>query len=425
MNEEQLKNIIEAGLLACEEPLSIDALARLFARKDGFDLPAKDAIRACVKSLQADYENRGVELKEVASGFRFQIKSDYAQWVNRLWEERSPRYSRALLETLAIVAYRQPVTRGEIEGIRGVSVSPGIIRNLLEREWIKVAGYRDVPGRPAVFTTTRLFLDYFNLKNLSELPSLAEIRDINEASNDLFSEHSPAPQVDSVLEPGEPQVPANDEMVEDDTGVTELPDGAAIPVAVVSDGRFDQDPPAEEVVSADGNAEPVANVDGVEQIQNGVSDTVVEFNPAYEMASEPASDPDFESGPEQSSLTADTVSMVEPESESDNAREFPQLTQPTVEPSAIEPRSEPEQNPESGLNDEPERGSEQAPEPELETERRPEREARPEAGPEQENARGFPQLALATGEPTEEESEPVSNVTQLPGTESDPPAEAL
>lgn len=250
MNEEQLKNIIEAALLACEEPLNVNALMRLFSRKDGFELPDRDAIRTSVKALQHDYEGRGVELKEVASGYRFQIRSDYSQWVNRLWEERSPRYSRALLETLAIIAYRQPVTRGDIEGIRGVSVSPGIVRNLLDREWIRVAGYRDVPGRPAVFTTTPLFLDYFNLKNLAQLPSLAEIRDIDEVTNDLFADTVPERSVDSMQDPADLQVPANDESVE---GASDAEIGAVLPisVAVTSDGVLGDDDETREAELAD------------------------------------------------------------------------------------------------------------------------------------------------------------------------------
>jgi segregation and condensation protein B len=284
VNEDQLKNIIEAALLACEEPLSIDAMAGLFSRKDGFDLPDKDAIRGCVKTLQQDYESRGVELKEVASGYRFQIRPDYAQWVNRLWEERSPRYSRALLETLAIIAYRQPVTRGEIEGIRGVSVSPGIIRNLLEREWIKVAGYRDVPGRPAVFTTTRLFLDYFNLKNLSELPILADIRDIDEVTSDLFAVPPPGPKVDSVLEPGEPQIPANDESVEDDNAPDELPDAETIPVAIVSDGEIGMDAEIEPTVPG---AQSVTAEPQVDQAQEDANRTEVASQPEPERQADP------------------------------------------------------------------------------------------------------------------------------------------
>ena len=185
MNQEQLKKIIEAALMVAGRPLSINQLLDLF-EKD-VDRPERTDLRAALTELQTDYVERGVELKEVASGFRFQVRSDYAQWVNRLYDERAPRYSRALLETLAIIAYRQPITRGEIEDIRGVSVNTNIIKTLQEREWIKVVGHRDVPGKPELLATTKQFLDYFNLKRLSDLPSLAEIKDYDQLNPDLFA----------------------------------------------------------------------------------------------------------------------------------------------------------------------------------------------------------------------------------------------
>ncbi len=191
MNVEELKKIIEAALMVAEEPLSLDRLEALFDLGLG-PVPEREAIRAAVESLQEDYAGRGVELKQVASGWRFQARAEFAPWINRLWEERAPRYSRALLETLAIIAYRQPITRGEIEDIRGVSLAPSILKTLTEREWIRVAGYRDVPGRPAVYATTREFLDYFNLKSLSDLPELSELRDIEDINLDLFRESPPA-----------------------------------------------------------------------------------------------------------------------------------------------------------------------------------------------------------------------------------------
>ena len=184
---DELKKIIEAALMVADEPLSLDRLEALFDLGLG-EVPGRDAVRAAVESLQQDYAGHGIELKQVASGYRFQARAEYAPWVNRLWEERAPRYSRALLETLAIVAYRQPITRGEIEDIRGVSLAPSILKTLTEREWVRVAGYRDVPGRPAVYTTTREFLDYFNLKSLSDLPELTELRDIDDINLDLFRE---------------------------------------------------------------------------------------------------------------------------------------------------------------------------------------------------------------------------------------------
>lgn len=175
MNPQQLKNIIEAALLAAGEPLSIERLLSIF----GENPPERAEMRAALDDLAQDYAGRGVELIEVGSGFRLQVRQEYAQWVSRLWEERPMRYSRALLETLALIAYRQPITRAEIEDIRGVAVSTHIVKTLHEREWIRVLGHRDVPGKPALYGTTRHFLDHFNLKSLDELPTLAEIRDLD------------------------------------------------------------------------------------------------------------------------------------------------------------------------------------------------------------------------------------------------------
>jgi len=190
MNHDQLKQIIEAALMVSGRPLSISQLLDLFA-PDG-ERPEKSDIRAALTALQIDYAESGAELKEVASGFRFQVKPEYAPWVNRLYDERTPRYSRALLETLAIIAYRQPITRGEIEDIRGVSVNANIIKTMQEREWVRVVGYRDVPGKPELLATTKQFLDYFNLKQLSDLPTLAEIKDYDQLNPDLFSSMDPA-----------------------------------------------------------------------------------------------------------------------------------------------------------------------------------------------------------------------------------------
>jgi len=178
----QLKRILEGALLAADDALSIDYLGQLFLDNER---PPNADIRKALKAIAEDHAGRGFELKEVASGWRFQVCQDLSPWIGRLWEERPQRYSRALLETLALVAYRQPVTRGEIEQVRGVSVSSNIIRTLLEREWIKVVGHRDVTGKPAMYATTKTFLDYFNLKNLSELPTLSEIRDLDKINAEL------------------------------------------------------------------------------------------------------------------------------------------------------------------------------------------------------------------------------------------------
>ncbi len=172
-----LKRIVEATLLAAAQPLSVLQLLALLG--EDTTVSHEDVARALAE-LQQDCAERGVELKEVASGFRYQVREDVHPWVARLWTERQTKYSRALLETLALIAYRQPITRAEIEQIRGVAVSSSIVKTLEEREWVRVVGHRDVPGRPALFGTTRHFLDYFNLKSLDELPPLAEIRDLDE-----------------------------------------------------------------------------------------------------------------------------------------------------------------------------------------------------------------------------------------------------
>lgn len=182
MSEVELKNIIEAALLAAGRPLSVDHIVSLF--EEG-QVPDRDVVRKVLSQLNEDYADRGIEVKRVSSGYRLQVKKELAPWVSRLWEEKPARYTRALLETLALIAYRQPITRGEIEDVRGVSVSSSIIRTLLEREWVKVLGHRDVPGKPAMYGTTREFLDYFNLKSLSELPSLQELRDIDSINAEL------------------------------------------------------------------------------------------------------------------------------------------------------------------------------------------------------------------------------------------------
>jgi segregation and condensation protein B len=182
MELSQIKRIVEAALLAAGQPLSPMQLAALFGEGEPV---ASDAIAQALAELQAECEGRGVELLEVASGFRYQVRGDVHAWVARLWTERQTRYTRALLETLALIAYRQPITRAEIEQIRGVAVSTHTVRSLEEREWIRVVGHRDVPGRPALYGTTRQFLDYFNLKSLDQLPPLAEIRDIEDFEPEL------------------------------------------------------------------------------------------------------------------------------------------------------------------------------------------------------------------------------------------------
>ncbi len=178
----QLARIVEGALFAAEKPLSLDRLLELFEEAER---PEKNAIKEVLTQLQEDYEQRGIELKELATGYQFQVRPDLAKWIQRLWEERAPRYSRAFLETLALIAYRQPITRSEIEDIRGVAVSSHITKSLMEREWIRVVGYRDVPGKPALMATTKEFLDYFGLRSLEDLPSLSDIQDLDQLGEHL------------------------------------------------------------------------------------------------------------------------------------------------------------------------------------------------------------------------------------------------
>jgi segregation and condensation protein B len=188
MDPDLVRRIIEAALLAAQRPLSLAQMAELFPE----EAPAPaDAIAQAIEALREDCSQRGVELVEVASGFRYQVRSEVQPWVSRLWVERQVKYTRATLETLALIAYRQPITRGEIEQVRGVAIHSNLIKTLEEREWIRVVGHRDVPGKPALFGTTRNFLDYFGLKNLDELPPLAELREIAELDPELPFEAAP------------------------------------------------------------------------------------------------------------------------------------------------------------------------------------------------------------------------------------------
>lgn len=248
MDAEEIKYFIEAALLAAGRPLSVDQIQSLF---DGRMTPEKSEIRAAVAALGEDYEPRGIVIQEVASGFRLQIKSNMADRLQKLWEERPPRYSRALFETLALIAYRQPITRGEIEEVRGVSVSANITRTLIEREWVRVVGHRDVPGRPEMFGTTKTFLDYFGLKRLDDLPPLADLADweslrvqlnLPEVEEDTTDDLPPVPELPVLY-------PEDDEDIEDESGF-------------LSDAEIDQvnqripelvavDTPAEEADDAD------------------------------------------------------------------------------------------------------------------------------------------------------------------------------
>lgn len=185
-----LATLLESLLLACGKPMSIERIGELFEEAER---PSSAQLRKALEVLGKSCKGRAFELKEVASGYRLQVRERFSPWVGRLWEERPQRYSRALLETLALIAYRQPITRGEIEDVRGVAVNSQIVKTLLEREWIRVVGHREVPGRPAMFATTRQFLDHFNLKNLDELPPLAVLREIEPAPPVLDEEDAPVP----------------------------------------------------------------------------------------------------------------------------------------------------------------------------------------------------------------------------------------
>lgn len=239
----QLKPIIEGALLAANETLKLGRLQDLF---DEREKPSKGLLLEVLCLIQDDCEGRGFELAEVATGWRFQVPATYAPWVNRLWDEKPQKYSRAMLETLALIAYRQPLTRSDIEEVRGVAVSSHIIKTLSERDWVKVVGHRDVPGRPALYATTRQFLDYFNLKSLEELPSLGELKDIDSLNQSLAlteptavmeaqkpGDDDAAPQATSETEqveiPGPPAV--SDENLDPD-----LDDGAAEPEVAQSEG---------------------------------------------------------------------------------------------------------------------------------------------------------------------------------------------
>ena len=223
MHPEQLKPIVEAALLASTQPMTIAQLKAIFGEDEEV---GTDELKQTLDALAADCEGRGVELLEVASGWRYQVRREVHGWVSRMWAEKPSRYSRALLETLALIAYRQPITRPEIEQIRGVVVSSSIVKTLEEREWIRVVGYRDVPGKPALFGTTRTFLDYFNLKSLDALPPLSEIRDLEELNPQMRLEGDGVPLSARVALP---------DIVDDDespTNTSDTDDVAASPATI-------------------------------------------------------------------------------------------------------------------------------------------------------------------------------------------------
>jgi segregation and condensation protein B len=217
----QLKSIIEGALLAAGRPLTLADIGNLFepdARPDNAEL------RAALTELDADCRERGCELREVSSGYRLQVKQELSPWIARLWDEKPARYSRALLETLTLIAYRQPITRGEIEDVRGVAVNPAIVRTLQEREWVRVVGQRDVPGRPELLATTRQFLDYFGLKSLEQLPTLAELKDLEQVDRAL--------ELEVGTDGAETTAPAAIDAVPDETDAMTAADGDANEAAI-------------------------------------------------------------------------------------------------------------------------------------------------------------------------------------------------
>ncbi|HEY1889972.1 MAG TPA: SMC-Scp complex subunit ScpB [Steroidobacteraceae bacterium] len=218
MNEHYLRNVIEAALLAAGRPVQPAELLHLF---DENARPSGEQLRAAIDTLAAEYAERGIELKETASGVRIQVRRELATEVSRLWPERPARYSRALLETLALIAYRQPITRGEIEAVRGVTVNPNIVKTLLERNWVRVVGHRDVPGRPELLGTTRDFLDYFGLRSLDELPPLSELKAVGDIKLQLgLSPETPAEAADSNALPGAAEPLPDDEDGDDGDGLS-------------------------------------------------------------------------------------------------------------------------------------------------------------------------------------------------------------
>jgi segregation and condensation protein B len=309
MDQQLINRIVEAALLAANQPLTLAQLHALFPE----DQPAPaDSVEQALETLRAGCEDRGVELVEVSSGFRFQVKADVHPWVTRLWTERQTRYTRATLETLALIAYRQPITRGEIEQVRGVAVNSNIIKALEEREWIRVVGHRDVPGKPALFGTTKVFLDYFGLKRLDELPPLSELKDIGELEPQLQFEGTPAPIAAGVADDagasntdaGEAAAnaePAN----ESDTDATDA-DEAAAPQGDEADSATDA-AEAEAETAIDAEAGEVDADPGIESDEDEPR--------------EAATDPDAEEGDDEETQTLDAEAADLDIDENEHARQ--------------------------------------------------------------------------------------------------------
>jgi segregation and condensation protein B len=259
LDSSRLKQILEAALLAAGRPLAIADLESLFEGDD--ERPGRDEIRAALGELATDWESGSMALQQVASGYRAQVRAEFEPWLRHLWDEKPPRYSRALLETLAIIAYRQPITRPEIEDIRGVSISTQIMRTLQERDWVRVVGHREAPGKPAMFGTTRQFLDYFNLKSLDQLPPVAEIRDLDsrypELAFDGSGDDAEAGESAAAREgaaDGDSTEPRAEEASPDDVEPSHAVSGQdPIPAG--------DEPPRDEAVTGDALSDPAHDVD--------------------------------------------------------------------------------------------------------------------------------------------------------------------
>ncbi len=330
MDEQQLKNIVEGALLAAGRPLKIDDLEGLFRDEEK---PDRNALRAALEGLTADYEGRAMELRQVASGFRIQVRESVSDWVSRLWEERPTRYSRALLETLALIAYRQPITRGEIEEVRGVSVSSSIVRTLQERGWIKVVGHRDVPGRPAMFGTTREFLDYFGLKSLDELPTLSEIRDIDSINVelDLDAEGKPADdaEADAHGDGDADGEAAGEDRDEQDAAGEAAEEGASdedreLPIDASEEDESASAPQAEDAVTADAEqvVEDPDTGESVDERELGSRPVTDPFEESPYESQDEGEDLDFEEVPEEANGEAQEESGQQ-EDQSETERQAP------------------------------------------------------------------------------------------------------
>ena len=265
MQIEQLKPIIEAALLASTQPLSLQQLRELFVATDEVE---PSHIAGALEALSDDCAGRGVELVEVASGYRYQVRQEVHPWIKRMWTERPSTYSRAMLETLALIAYRQPITRPEIEQIRGVVVSSNMIKTMEEREWVRVVGYRDVPGKPALYGTTRAFLDYFNLQSLDQLPPLSEIRDMEDPQ--LRLDHAGVAIPDAGNAPADERTDAEEAGAEpqadDDAGVDDdAAGGGQVTAPRDADAAPDEEAPDEDRQQAE-LAAPSHDVDAATDV---------------------------------------------------------------------------------------------------------------------------------------------------------------